>query len=501
MKTINILVALFILLVHIPTNGNSMSNDKVILKINKENPIISIKVWFKVGSQDDPKGKEGLSYLTASMLTQGGTAKNTFASMTEKLFPLASYYSARPSVEMTIFEGKTHKDNFDEFVSLFNEQITEPGFREEDFTRLKNDALNYIETTLRYSSDEELGKAVLYNTIFNGTPYGHILQGTISGLKSITLEDVKNFYSTYFNRENYVVAITGDLSQAQVSKITDALEKLNPGKENTPPAIKAEKIEGINVVIIEKQANATAISMGYPIDLVRGNREWYALSIANSWLGEHRNSSSHLYQIIREERGLNYGDYSYIENFPNGGRFQMPNPNAPKRHQIFEIWIRPVPNETKHFAFRAAIREFEKLLKNGMTDDTYSATRSFLRNYVLNYAPTEDARLGYMIDDKFYNIPAPGHIETFRNLMSKISLAEVNDAIKKNFQSENMVIVFITPDAEALKNALVNNESSPIVYSSPKSDFILEEDKEIINYPIKIKAENIKIVKVDELFN
>ncbi len=49
---------------------------------------------------------------------------------------------------------------------------------------------------------------------------------------------------------------------------------------------------------------------------MRGDEDFYPLAVANSWLGEHRNSSSHLYQVIREERGLNYGDYSYIEYFP-----------------------------------------------------------------------------------------------------------------------------------------------------------------------------------------
>ena len=68
--------------------------------------------------------------------------------------------------------------------------------------------------------------------------------------------------------------------------------------------------------------------MGFPIDVLRGAQEWYALAIANSWLGEHRNSSSHLYQVIREARGLNYGDYSYIEHFPAAGGCMMPPQNV-----------------------------------------------------------------------------------------------------------------------------------------------------------------------------
>ena len=94
--------------------------------------------------------------------------------------------------------------------------------------------------------------------------------------------------------------------------------------------------------------------MGFPIQVLRGSKDWYALAIANSWLGEHRNSSGRLYNVIREARGLNYGDYSYLEHFPNAGQRFLPPQNVARRQQIFEIWIRPVPNETRHFALRAA---------------------------------------------------------------------------------------------------------------------------------------------------
>ena len=82
----------------------------------------------------------------------------------------------------------------------------------------------------------------------------------------------------------------------------------------------------------------------------------------------------------------------------------MPPVNAARHQQIFEIWIRPVPNETKHFVLRTAIRELQKLVDNGMTKDDFELTRQFLYKYVLHYAPDTQTRLGYALDDKFYGI-------------------------------------------------------------------------------------------------
>ena len=54
-----------------------------------------------------------------------------------------------------------------------------------------------------------------------------------------------------------------------------------------------------------------------------------------------------LYNVIREARGLNYGDYTYLEHFRNAGQRFLPPQNVARRQQIFEMWIRPVLNDAQ----------------------------------------------------------------------------------------------------------------------------------------------------------
>lgn len=474
-------------------------NSNVVIK-KSDNPIISIKIWFKTGWQDDPAVKKGLSFVTSQLLSEGGTKTLTYEKVLDYFFPLAADFSVSSSMEMTIVNARIHKDNLDAFYPVFIDHLLNPGFREEDLQRIKQNALNYIKTTLRYSSDEELGKAVLYNEIFKNTPYENIGAGSVSSIEGITLKDVQEYYLKYFNRSNYVLGISGAADEKLITTLQSDLGKLATGSVNNYLPIKPSPINGFETVIVSKKAAATAISFGFPINVVRGSREWYALAIANSWLGEHRNSSSHLYQVIREKRGLNYGDYSYIENFPNGGRYQMPPANVSRRNQIFEIWIRPVPNETRHFSFRAAMRELQLLIDNGMSKEDYETTKKFLRNYVLHFAPSEDKQLAFALDDKFYGING-SHLQKFREMMSEITLEEVNAAIRKHLQYKSMKIVFITENAEKLKEDLINNKTSPIEYSSPKSQEILDEDKVIADYALPFNGGSVKIIAVEELFN
>jgi zinc protease len=335
--------------------------------------------------------------------------------------------------------------------------------------------------------------------MFAGTPYGHITTGTIVAVKGITLEDVKSFYETHFTRENVLVGIGGGYGSATLEDLRRDLAKLPAGRPAEVPKPEPKPLRGFTITLVEKDAPATAISMGFPISVLRGTKEWYALAIANSWLGEHRDSSSHLYHVIREERGLNYGDYSYIENYPRGGMLQKPPQNVARRQQLFEIWIRPVPNETRQFALRAALREFDNLVQKGMGEREFALTRNFLRKYILHYAPTTMERLGYALDDAFYGIRG-SHLEMFRTMLDKLTRDDVNAAITKYWQYGNMHMAIVTRDAEVFKKALVADVPSPITYKMPKPASVLKEDKEIGRFPVKVREEDVKIVPVTDLF-
>jgi zinc protease len=480
--------------------GSDMQ-DRFVLLDNANDPTLAYNIWFKVGSQDDPAGKEGLAYVTAQMITDAGAAGKSLAEITEELYPIAAGYGAKVDKEMTVIRGRTHTDNTDLYERVLLDAITSPNFDEADLERIVNNTVSAIEKDLRYSSDEELGKAVLYGEIFEDTPYAHLTMGTVSGLKSITIQDVKDFYSKYYNANNYVVGMAGNIAGRNETFAAKLDEKLPQGVENMATDFTPKMPEGMEVTIVDKDAGATAISMGFPIDISRASDDFVALDLFRSWFGEHRNQSSHLYGVIREERGINYGNYAYIDAFLNGGRLSMPNPNNARSNQIFEIWIRPVQPEHRHFALRAALRELKKVIDNGMTQEDFEKTKQFLNKYALNYAPDASTRLGYQIDSKFYGVDDDGdYITYYRNKLSELSLEDVNNAIKKHLNYGNMKIIAVTKDAEEYKDMLVNNTASPITYDSEKEQRVMDEDVEISSFELDIKPENVEIVPVDEFF-
>jgi zinc protease len=473
-------------------------SDVATLFQSNRSPLITFRILFKTGSADDPSGKEGLAALTASMLAKGGSHALAYEQILDAMYPLATSVDAQVDKEMTVFTGSTHRDNLDRFYQLIRQMLLEPGFREEDFTRLKTEALNYLKVSLREANDEELGKEELYHVIYRGHPYGHHNVGTVGALEKLTLDDVRVFAREHYRRDNVVLGLVGQYPAAFPDKFRSDFSTLPPGSAK-PLALPMPKVDpGLHIEVVQRETRSTAISLGFPIDVIRGNPDWPALALANSFFGQHRSSNSHLYQRLREARGLNYGDYSYIEYFPRG-MFQFhPDPNLARHQEIFQIWIRPVEPQNGLFALRAALYEYDKLVREGLSQEAFEATREFLSKDVNVLLQTQDARLGYALDSQFYGIGP--FDEYLRSALAKLTLADVNQAIRRHLKSDQMRVVIVTKDAQGLRDGILRDQPSPITYNSPKPKDILEEDKLISAWHIPVKPEALTIRPVTEVF-
>ena len=475
------------------------TNEIATLTLPAKSPLVTFRILFRTGSAYDPVGKEGVAALTASILSEGGSERLAYEEILKRMYPMATSFGAQVDKEMTVFQGTTHLENLQKYYVLIRDMLLNPGFREEDFKRVKSDALNYLKVALREGNDEELGKEHLYNFIYADHPYGHHNVGDIGGLERLTLADVKQFYRSNYTRANVVIGLAGGFPQTFVDLVRKDFQTLS-GAETAAQQFKHPELEpGMRIEIIKRDTRSTAISMGFPIEVTRKHPDYAALKVVQSYFGQHRSSNSHLYQRLREARGLNYGDYAYIEYFP-GGMFKFqPDPNLARQEEIFQIWIRPVPPEQSLFALRATLFEYDKLVSDGLTEEQFQSTREFLTKFVDVLLQTQSATLGYALDSEYYRIP--NYAEYLKAGLAGLTVEKVNEAIKRYLKSNQMRVVIVTKDAEGLQEAIVNGKPSPITYNSAKPDDILGEDKTIEKYPIPIKREWVKVVPVEKVFD
>lgn len=479
-----------------------------------------IRIMFQNGSMCDPKGKEGLTELTTDLIADGGTKTMTTTQVNKLIYPWAASISSSTDKEVSIFTFQVPTAHLDEFYNqVVKEMLLRPRMDSSDFMRHLSNQQNYVDQVIRESSDEEFGKKYLEAVIFRGTPYEHLVSGTSSSLTKLTLSDVKKHYAEFFANTNVYAGVAGEYPKDFVEKLKADLGKLPSNVVKIPRLVPPSQTDGLNVTIVSKPtALGSAISAGFPMNINRANDDFAALMVANSWLGEHRKSYSRLYQKIREARSMNYGDYTYIEWYENGGSNMLPPPGTPRYLNYFSIWLRPVQTAKglkkqypeladikighAHFALRMALREMDNLVNKGLSKEDFANTVEFLRSYTKLYVESPAKKLGYLMDSYFYN--RKDWINELDALLAKLTPEMVNNAMKKYWQTKNMDIIIITDESEAepLSNSLKNNAPSPMSYSkdlkSTLPESILQEDKVVENYPMPVKS--VKIISKDEPF-
>ena len=138
------------------TAASAFAQMRVVAEAGKS-PLVTFRIVFTAGSAADPADKPGLSYLTASMIGNGGSASMTYKQITDALFPMAASVGVQVDNEMVTFSGATHVDNLAEYYKLLRGMLLTPGWREDDFRRVRDQAINYLKVGLRGNNDEELG--------------------------------------------------------------------------------------------------------------------------------------------------------------------------------------------------------------------------------------------------------------------------------------------------------------------------------------------------------
>ncbi|MCF6300584.1 MAG: insulinase family protein [Proteobacteria bacterium] len=471
-----------------------------IADLSNNSDVIDINFLFNTGSANDPAGKKGLAHLTAQMIADGGSATKSYQEIKQIMYPMAAYFNSQIDKEMVSFKGRVHREKAAQWLDVIMDSLLNPGFREDDFKRLKTQQINAIKTDLKGNNDEELGKEVLYQKLYQNHPYNSLNLGSVADIENLALEDVKQFYQDQFVQSNLTLGMIGNLSVELKEKLTANIsKKLNVGVANKLIIPKASEVDGRKVTIIQKQTKPTAVSFGFPIAVNRADPDWVALWLVRSYLGEHRNSNSFLYQRIREARGMNYGDYAYIEYFPRGMYRTQPNANLARSEQIFQVWIRPLrSNKDAHFATRVAVYELQHLIKHGLSEQQFKNTKLFLSKYVGLLLKGQDRVLGYHLDSEFYG--TTGFVDYVKQGLSELTVEQVNTAIEKHLQYENMHFVFISSDAEDMKSRLVDETVSEMKYNSEKPEDLLKQDEFLQQYPLNIDVENVEIIEVDKMF-
>ena len=446
-----------------------------VVTIDSRSPLLSVKLMIRSGSTSDPEGREGLAAVVAEALIQGGYAAAGGVITKERLAEITEPWgeeampSAHVAADTTTLHMTVPRDVLSSYLEkVLGPMLAAPQFAEAEIERIKGETLAQI-AIMRHEDLESLGLAAIAGFVMEGTPYDHEPFGTERGLGAITRDDVVTFFRTHYVAGNIILGVSS--SDAEVRDAIEAavkgMNEGNPSPANSHPP-KPPAIDGREVLIIDvPNAPAAGVHLGFPFALERSHDDFWPMYVANTWFGTHRDSSGHLYGVIRQERGYNYGNYSYLEHWDGRTASLFQIFNQPRRRQYFSIWVRPIAHQHAHAMLKAIAWELENLIERGLSEEEVASAKKKAKVLYVNLGETLDRLLAAKMDDTFYG-SSRGFLHDYIRSVDAVTTGAVNAAIRRHLQTADMRFVVATDSDHAQQLAEAVRRSEPVFGKTPE---------------------------------
>ena len=404
---------------------------KVLGAINEEVPTTTIQLLISAGQTREGIDKLGLASLTASMLEEN-TLKSTAEELSNQLQKLGSTVSFGAGDKFTTLRIRTLSKNLDPTLAIAMERLTLPKFDAADFERLKKQQIEGLKNAKKNASP-------MATEIFNKLVYGfdnsfaHSNSGTITTVKTLTLDDVKGFYKANYGPGNAEIIVVSDLDEKSITKRLKSLNNWK-GQSTEMPAIKAfpELAVGTLYFIDKPDAAQSEIRIGKRALKYDATGEYYRTDLMNYNLGGAFNSRINL--NLREDKGYTYGARSFFNGNDFRGAFRA------------QAGVRADTTADSILQFRNEINAFKE---NGLTDEELIFMKSAIGQRDARAYETPNQKLKFLSEIMTYGLDKT-FVDEQNTILMNIGKAELNLLAAKHLKLEEMITVVVGDKAKVM---------------------------------------------------
>ena len=389
-------------------------------------PIVDLSVVFDAGSARDGD-KPGLAALTSRLLTDGtpdldaGAVARRFERYGARVSTDNSRDTGRVSVR-TLSAPENLQPTLDHLVRVLHA----PVFPEAALERRRAQAL--IGLRQAQQDPSHVAERAFGQALFGDHPYANPPEGTISGVKAVTRDDVLAFHNRYYVAANAIIAIVGDLQRRQAESIASRLaQTLEPGSAAPalPPVADLQKAK---VVRRPFDSSQTHILIGEPT-VSRKNRDYIPFYVANHVLGGN-GLVSLLADEMRERRGLSYNTSSYVVAAAQRGWFELA---SSVRNDKLDEALGVLRESLRDYAEAGPTRERLEAAKQNITG-----------SFPLSLDSNREI-LSHVIMIGFYQLPLD-YLQAFPKRVEEVSAQAAQQAFRKHFDPAQMLTVLVGPE-------------------------------------------------------
>ena len=344
----------------------------VAIPMDNNTNVVSVDVFYKVGSRNEMMGKSGIAHMLEHLNFK--STKNLKAGEFDEIVKgFGGVNNAGTSFDYTHYFIKTSSKNTDKSLELFSELMQNLTLNDEEFQPERD----VVAEERRWRTDNN-PMGYLQFRVFNNTfvyhPYHWTPIGFMDDIKNWTIEDIKNFHSTYYQPQNAIVVVAGDIKKDDVFSYVEKHFKDIKNKKEIPSSVHTvePKQDGERRAIINKESNVQMLAMTYHIPNFE-HEDQIALSALSQLLSSGK--SSILQKVLVDEKRLANSVYAYNMELKDPGVFMFmavanENVDALKiEKEILDIISKIQKGEIKE-------KELDKLKINTKADFIYSLESS-----------------------------------------------------------------------------------------------------------------------------
>ncbi|MEL1253111.1 pitrilysin family protein [Flavobacterium sp. DGU38] len=365
-----------------------------------------------------------ISSLTASMLSKGTTLNDKFK-FSEKLQKLGVNLNVSASTTKINIGFKCLKKDLDQVVALLAEEIRTPLFDQKEFEKLQQQFTGNVQQNL--NDPGERGDIALSQAIYpKGNPnYSLSVEEDLANIKNATLDEVKAFHKKYFGPASMHLVIVGDTDGANLNaSLKKSFKNWNGGISETLKFEEAQKASPKTEVVTIPEKPSAELYIGQYTGLKRADADYIPFYIANYTLGA--GFAGRLMQTVRDNDGLTYSISSGLGgNIQTGGYWMV---NASFNPSLFQKGL------------DATMVQVNKWVKDGITaTELENKKTNLIGSFKVGMSTTSGmARTILSFIERGLE---PNYIDQYPKDIEKVTLQQVNDAIKKYIQLDKMIII------------------------------------------------------------
>jgi zinc protease len=403
----------------------------IVVSEDHSTPIVHLQLWYHVGSKNEKPGRTGFAHLFEHLMFKGSKNVQPEAH-TSMISAVGGQSNAYTTDDETVFWETVPAQYLPMILWAEADRMATLRVDKDTFTNERD----VVKEERRMRVDNQpFGRLneIIYDQAFTVHPYKHATIGSMADLEAASVDDVRDFYNTYYVPSNATLVLVGDFDATQAvqlvgqyfGRVPKAPREVPRDIAKEPPQTKEKR------VTLQQPWPLPAVVVAYHITN-DGNPDSYPLHITGKVLSDGQ--SSRIYQKLVYETQM------AVAAFGSANLIEDPN--------LFYAVAIVQPGNSPEKVIDALIAEFERLKAEPITEHELQRTKNqFARDYILGRESNQQkaSQLAHAVVIHHDIRTADGEFDIFQNL----TVADVQRVARTYFKPENRLVLTLMPSGKA----------------------------------------------------